>query len=102
MPRLFSDRIQLLRSHHVDWLPAGRNLVLVARCCGVRPKHIARALHRSESSIQNEITAAHAAILDPLGLERDVALLTVWVMEHRACCLAAAISLVENSSEITG
>lgn len=96
---LVSERLQLLREHHVDRLPEERTVVLVARCCGYRPQQIARVLHRSSGAVRHDLELAQAAILDALSLERDIALLTWWVVEHQTCCVAAAFSLVKNSIE---
>jgi DNA-binding NarL/FixJ family response regulator len=102
MTSLITERLQLLRDHHVAALAEQRRVVLVARCCGCKPREIAAALHRSEGAVQYDLNLAYATILDALGLERDVALLTWWVIEHRSCCLPDAFAFIENLGRFIG
>ncbi|GAB4332223.1 MAG: hypothetical protein Kow0010_17970 [Dehalococcoidia bacterium] len=102
MPGAIKEWLRLLREHHVDHMPEERKVLLIARCCGVKVSRLADVRHKSVSAVQRELDLARAAIFDPTGLDRDWCLATWWVVEHRACCLGAAFSLVENSGELTG
>ena len=93
------ERLQQLREHHVDHMPDERKIALVARCCGVKVERIANIRKRSTSAVYRDLGLAQAAILGPLGLDNDMCLAAQWVVEHRTCCLAAAVELVENTAE---
>lgn len=99
MPASIKERLSILREHHVDHMPEERKIALVARCCGVKVRRIAKIRSRSPSAVYRDLGLAMAVIFDPTGVNPDWCLATQWVVEHRECCVATAIALVENSVE---
>lgn len=89
------ERLERLKAHHVRTMSPGRCLVIAARCSGLKPKEIARALHRSEGAVRNDLTLAYATVLDAAGVRRDVCLLTWWAIQHGSCCLREAFASLE-------
>lgn len=91
-----AEIVDLLRAHHVKGLNEHDQRVLLGRAAGNGHASIADALGYSEGKVRRDFERLEDIILVPLGLDRDVASVTLWAVFHYSCCLKIARELVEK------
>ena len=93
------DLLPMLRNHHVFGLDHLQQHILAARCSGGETAPLAALFDYSVGQFANRFRAIEDIALAPLGLARNLAILTLWFGEHLSCekhCISHAEMLVEK------
>ena len=98
MPATTSERLRLLREHHVPHLTSGQQHCLGYLVLGYRNSEAGAELEIAPSTFRRHIGEASHRVFDPLGLVASRELLATWFWLHTEDCTASVLEMIEHGT----